>query len=210
MSIYKIDQTKIENRITEFESHVDFELVPVITSKSSQVESIGLIIILFLMLLFFVFTEFLLSNSWESKTGYLGLSFLLALVFGAFLTRFDFVLRFFISKKERTRQVIQKSQRIFFLKHLFDLQKANSIILFISILEKKIVVLPDPRLKIDNLEAIQQSLIAQLSSEFKKGDYEAGFLKAIAYLENVLKDQFPKTTINSENQVSNKLIWWND
>jgi uncharacterized membrane protein len=129
---------------------------------------------------------------------------------GHLLDRTDWFDRFFISRPERHRQAFEKAQRIFFLNNLHQLKSANSMVLFISVMERKIIILPDPRLKLPGLDLLQQNLINVISAEFRKGNYEDGFLKAIRFLQTELSSQFPKNKQKSENQVANKLIWWND
>jgi uncharacterized membrane protein len=197
---FKIETQSIELAITEFEKNVDFELVPVVTPKSSFTEHIGWMISLILLLMFLATIDLFFQDSWAAKTNYYIAAPFLAVA----------VDRFFISKRERARQVFEKAQRIFFLKHLHELKRNNSIILFISIMERQIVILPDPRLKLEGLDVIQKTMLQLIQNEFKKGHFEAGFLKAIGYLQAELVTKFPKNKQISENEVPNKLIWWND
>lgn len=206
----KIDSAKIEAAITEFEKHVDFELVPVITPKSSYTDHIGWMISLILLLVFVSTIDLFFQSSWASKTNYYIAAPFLAVILGHLIDKSDWIDRFFITKAERLRQCYEKAQRIFFLKQLHELKSHNSIVLFVSVMEKKIIVLPDPRLKLEGLDTLQQDLVKVISQEFSHGRYEVGFLKAIAFLQANLTGPFPKKTQNSENQVSNKLIWWND
>ncbi len=204
----KINSRKIEEAITDFEQTVDFELVPVISEKSSFTEHVAWMISIILLLLFVATIDLFFQDSWDEKTIYYMAAPFIAILFGSILDQFYLVERLFISKKERSRQVHEKAQRIFFLKHLNELKNHNSMILFISIMERKIVILPDPRLKLTGLDDLQNQMLKLIQSEFKKGHYEEGFLKAIAFLKAELTQKFPKNKQNSENLVPNKLIWW--
>ena len=117
---------------------------------------------------------------------------------------------FVISNKERSRQVFEKAQRIFYLKNLNQLKRQNSLVLFISVMERKIVILPDPRMNFAGLKELQDKVLKLIQTEFGKGEYEQGFLKAIAFLKTELKSQFPKPVHASADEFSNKLIWMND
>ncbi|MBC7742570.1 MAG: hypothetical protein H7061_10245 [Bdellovibrionaceae bacterium] len=205
----KINSEKIEKAIADFEAKVDFELVPVITERSSYSEHIGWMISLIILVIFLETIELFFQDSWASTTIYYVVAPLVATILGHLLDRSDLVDRFFISKRERQRQTFEKAQRIFFLKQLHATKKNNSLMLFISVMERRIVILPDPRLKLAGLEALQTKLIEIIGVEFKKGQFEDGFLKAIAFLETELAGNFPKSGSNA-NQYSNKLIWWND
>ncbi len=206
----KINSANVESAIAEFESQVDFELVPVITNKSSFTDHIGWMISLILLLLFVTNIEFFFHDSWASRLNYYLAAPFVAVILGHLLYKTDWVDRFFIPKAERHRQAFEKAQRIFFLKNLHESHTPNSIILFISVMEKKIIVLPDPRLKFAGLEKLQTELVNVISTEFRKGHYEDGLLKAISFLKSELSAEFPKNKQNTENHHSNKLIWWND
>jgi uncharacterized membrane protein len=208
MKLHKINADQIEQAITEFESVVDFELVPVITEKSSYTEHIGRMIALILFIFSVISIDYFFQDSWDSKTPYYFSAVLVSLILSVWLDKIYFINRIFISKAERSRQSHEKAQRIFFLKHLNELQRHNSLVLFISIMERKIIILPDPRLKMQGLAEMQNKLIGLLQAEFKKGEFEAGFLKAISFLKAELAPHFPKNKQNTDNEVPNKLIWW--
>ena len=120
-----------------------------------------------------------------------------------------FIDRFFISKHERNRQVHEKAERIFFKKKLHESKSHNALLLFISVLERQIVLLPDPRMKLENIQEMNQKILQILQEAFKKDHYEHGILGALEYLRSELKNKHKKTSI-TENQFSNTLIWWRD
>ena len=208
MSLKNMDCKKIESAIDQFETEVDFELVPVISERSSYVEHIAWVLSLLFIILFIGLIDIYFQDSWASKTPYYAVAPILAVILGYALDKSDYVDRFFISKKERNRQVIEKAQRIFFLKRLDQSKSRHALLLYVSIMERKIVILPDPKMKLENIEQIQQKLLQVVQSAFKKQQYEQGFLDAIDYLKTELKSKFPQLNKNQENQFANKLIWW--
>lgn len=212
MSIKKIDDKKIADAISDFESSVDFEFVPVISEKSSYVEHIQWIISLMLLLLFIGCIDSIFYDSWGNKNYYYMGAPILAIILGTLLDKSDIVDRFFISKRERQRQVQEKAQRIFFLQKLNDVKTHNSLLLFISIMERKIVLLPDPqiqKLSTDQLKKLSENALQILQKHFKSHKYEDGLLETIKMLKNELQPHFPRHA-NSDNEIANKLIWWND
>lgn len=208
MAFHKMDFKKIEAAIDQFESEVDFELVPVISKRSSYVEHIAWIISLLLIILFIGIIDFCFQDSWSSKTPYYVAAPFVALILGYLLDKSDYVDRFFISKHERHRQVFEKAQRIFFLQRLDQSKSNQALLLYVSIMERKIVILPDPDMKLENRDQLQNGLLKVVQSAFKKGEYEQGFLQAIDFLKTELKDKFPQKDKNHTNEFSNKLIWW--
>lgn len=212
MSIRNLNEENIAKAIADFESTVDFEFVPVITPKSSYVEHVQWMLSLMFLLVFMGIIDAAFYNSWGDKTYYYLAAPFVATILGTLLDKSDLVDRFFISKKERERQVLEKAQRIFFLNHLDKVKSRNSLLLFISVLEKQIVLLPDPnieKLSIEQTHALSEKALHILQQNFKSKKYEDGLIETIKMLKNELEVHFPRGA-NSENHVANKLIWWNE
>jgi len=210
MNIKDINTDKISKAIDDFERDVDFEFIPVITPKSSYVEHISWVISLLVLLTFVTFIDLFFQGSYASKTPYFIVAPFLAVALGVLLDKLDFVDRFFISKSERNRQVFEKAERLFFRKKLHESKSQNAILLLISVMERRIVIFPDPRHSLENLQALNEKVLSILKKSFRQNEYEQGLLAAIEYLKSELIKKHKKTSQNSENQFSNKLIWWND
>ena len=206
--IKSIDSQKIENAIHDFESAVDFELVPVISERSSFIEHIAWIVTLALVVLFISILDQFLQDSWASRTVLYLVAIVLAVVLGHLANRFDVISRFFISKHERQRQVFEKAQRIFFLKRLNERKSHHALLLYISIMEKGIVILPDPSMKHEDFKGIERKLLVIVQAGFTTGKYEKSFLDAINFLKTELHAKYPQKKAQHENHLSNKLIWW--
>ncbi len=205
----RIDEAKIETAIADFENSVDFELVPVISERSSYIEHITWILSLVLTAVFISILDYYLQNSWSSRTVYYLAAVTIAVILGHYIDKSDIVDRFFISKRERQRQVLEKAQRIFFLKRLHETRSHHALLLYVSIMERQIVILPDPSMKLEGLTLLQEKLLKIVQTGFKSGQYEKGFLDAIQFLKTELALKFPQTNKDHTNLVSNKLIWWN-
>lgn len=212
-AINKINVTKIENAITDFEKDLDFEFIPVIARKSSYVEHISWIISLLLLvfsigLIDWIFATYL-HDSWLSKWPFYVAAPIIAFALGVFLDKLDVVDRFFITKAERIRQVQEKAELLFYRKRLHELKSKNALLLYISVMERHIVLFHDPNMKFEKIQQIESELLSVLQSSFKKSQYEEGLLQAISHLKKSLKPHFSKSQA-SENAVANKLIWLND
>ncbi len=204
-----INSEKISNAIEQFESEIDFEFIPVIAEKSSYVEHIQWIISLFLLLLFIGTIDYFFQDSYATKIPYFIAAPFLAIILGTLLDKSDWVDRFFISTRERRRQVHNKAERIFFKKKLHESKSQNALLLFISVMERQIVLLPDPRSNIENRQQINDQLLALLQKSFKKDQYEQGLIEALDFLRSELIHKHKKTS-ETPNQFSNTLIWWQD
>ncbi len=207
--IKNINSEKISKAIDLFESEVDFEFIPVIAHKSSYLDHVKWILSLLLLLIFISTIDYFFQDSYASKLPYFICAPFLAIILGSLLDRSDIVDRFFVPKHERSRQVHEKAERIFFKKKLHESKSHNALLLFISVLEREIVLLPDPRMKIENIKEMNHKILQILQEAFKKDQYEHGILTALNYLAEELKNKHKKTS-ETPNQFSNTLIWWRD
>jgi uncharacterized membrane protein len=204
-----IDSKLISEAIEKFESEIDFEFIPVIAGKSSYVDHVKWMISLFLLLLFVGLIDYFFQDSYASKVPYFIAAPILAIILGALLDKSDWVDRFFISKPERQRQAFHMAERIFFKKKLHESKSHNALLLFISVLEREIVLLPDPRSNITNIQQISDQLLQTLQKAFKKNQYQQGLIDALDLLRSNLIEKHKKTS-ETPNQFSNTLIWWKD
>lgn len=213
MKFKDINAQTIENEIEKFESKVDFEFIPVIAYQSSYTEHVGwglslVLSIFFIALIELIFALFL-HDSWAEKGLYFVGAVILAIILTRFLSRADAVKRLFISKAEKHRQVHEKAHLVFSTKRLQDIKSHNALLLFVSIMEKRIVLLPDPRIKVQNIKQIDDEILVILQKKFKQEEYEKGLIEAIQCIQSHLQGKFPRQGI-AENTVPNKLIWWQD
>lgn len=213
-SIKKINSEKIEKAIADFEKDVDFEFIPVVAEKSSYVAHITWMISLLLVVLFIGLIDYLFltvfHDSWISREPFYVAAPFVAFLLGWFLDKSDRIDRFFIPKAERARQAQEKAELIFFRHRLHELKSRNALMLYVSVMEKQIVLFPDPNMKFDKIKEINQELLSVIQSSFKKGDYEEGFLQAIAHLKTALVPHFARSQTAVDNNYPNKLIWWKD
>lgn len=216
MGKIKINTLKIEQAIADFEQSVDFELVPVIAQSSTSTLHVPWVISTILMI--FVFSGFEIYylsqwHDWEASTiiHWLATLFAATVALGFFLNRFDGIKRLFTPQKVRHESAQLKAEQVFLKKRLFETHAHQGLLLFISMMEHRIIVLPDFRSNFTGAHKLSEEVLKILQDDFKTGDYEKGLLEAIEHLKTVLAPQFPKkSTDSTENQLPNKLIWWDE
>lgn len=217
MNLYKkikhsIDPNQIEKAIADFEEQIDFEIVPVVTPKSSYVEHITwilslLFLIFFMGLIEFIFTTYF-GDSWHNPFYFYLLAPFVSFLCGALLDKSDIVDRFFISKREQVRQVQENAERFFLKQRLDGVKSENALLLFISVMERQIVLYHDPRLKLENIQELEQKLLVTLQKAFKNKNYEQGILTAIQELKQELDPMFKrKSDSNQANLLPNRITW---
>lgn len=214
MKIKRIDTARIEQAIEDFERVVDFEFIPVIAKKSSYVEHISWVLSLLFMVFFIglidvVFATWL-QDSWMSRTPFYVAAPFVAFALGVLLDKSDWVDRFFITRAERRRQVHEKAELVFYRQRLNELKSKNALLLYISVMERQLVVFHDPHLDSAKMQEVDEELIRVLQGHFRRQDFEEGLIQSIGHLKAALGPHFPKKAADSPNVVPNKLIWWND
>ncbi len=216
MSKIKIDAAKIEAAIADFEQSVDFELVPVIAKSSTPTLHVPFVISSLLMIfVFFGFEAYYLAqwHDWEASTiiHWLATLFAITLGVGFLLARIDSVRRLLTPSKYRHQFAQLEAEQVFLKKRLYETHAHQGLLLFISLMEHRIVVLPDIRSEFSGAQKLSEEVLKILQDDFKAGSYEQGLLDAIAHLKLVLAPQFPKKAdSNHGNQLPNKLIWWDE
>ena len=216
MKNIKIDTQIIEKAIADFESEVDFELVPVIVEKSTSILHVKWILsFIFILIGFSIVEVFYLMDlyGWTASAMFNLLSAVVAvsLGLGFLLGKLHFIQRFLTFKSIRDQGVEALSQRVFFLKRLYETKSNQGLLLMISLMEHRIVVKPDPRSQFAGCDELSARLVQILQQHFKQKNYQQGLLSAIEHLKTDLKPKFPKNSSgNTQNQISNKLIWWSE
>lgn len=208
----KMNVSKIESAIADFESHLDFEFVPVIAHKSSYVEHISWVMSLLLLILFIALIDFIfnyqLHDSWLSPIPFYFISPIISYFMGSLIDKSDVVDRFFISKNERIRQVQEKAELFFFKKQLHEVKSHNALLLYISIMERQIVLYHDRRISFDKMNVLDEQLLHILQDSFQKNDFEQGLLHCIQTLKTNLEPHFKRPQDQTpENFIPNKIIW---
>ena len=125
MKNIKIDTQIIEKAIADFESEVDFELVPVIVEKSTSILHVKWILsFIFILIGFSIVEVFYLMDlyGWTASSMFNLLSAVVAvsLGLGFLLGKLHFIQRFLTFKSIRDQGVEALSQRVFFLKRLYE------------------------------------------------------------------------------------------
>lgn len=214
MGKIKIDAAKIEAAISDFESAVDFELVPVIAQSSTPTLHVPFAISALLMFfVFFGFEAYYLSqwHDWEASTiiHVLAILFAITLAVGFVFSRFDVVRRLLTPAKYRHQFAQLEAEQVFLKKRLFETKAHQGLLLFISLMEHRIVVLPDMRSNLTEAKSLSEEILKILQDDFKAGSYEKGLLEAIAHMKKTLSVKYPKKSSDG-NQLPNKLIFWNE
>lgn len=204
---------RLEQEIESFENAVDFEFVPMVAEKSSYTGHVFLITFFFTYILGYALFEvavYFLRDHIQDMYSFqmigLPVIFLLVAFLSRFLSQFLSIQRFFISSAERSRQVHEKAQLMFFKRRLHEIPSHNALLVYISMMEKMIVVLPDERSEIPQIQKLSDESLKTLQQHFKNHKFEEGLVAVVNYLKAELQKTNPRTEAET-NQFCNKVIW---
>jgi putative membrane protein len=113
--------------------------------------------------------------------------------------------RLFLSAHRAEMEVLRYAEGIFLSREMFATSKRTSILLLISLFERRVIVLPDAglreRLNKEELEGIVMRMTVELSGSLIAGAFERG----LDFLENVLSATVAAQT-TAVNELPNEII----
>nr|BDT28398.1 TPM domain-containing protein [Bacteriovorax sp. HI3] len=198
------DKEQIKKLITEAEKKSHSELVPMIVSTSDNYPAAhwrAAIIVSFLFSLGLYFSPLAIINPiyflWIQVPG---------LFIGYWLGNIPAVTRLLITKEEIEFEVTQRAIEAFYEHNLHVTDKHNGVLIFISLLERKIKIITDVGVK----EKVDQKIWDEITSEFiekvKEGDFVLALKNTINAASDILENYFPKSEGAKKNELKNDII----
>ncbi|MFM6929888.1 MAG: TPM domain-containing protein [Bdellovibrio sp.] len=197
---------KITHAVHKAEEHTDGEIVPVIVQRSSTVGHVPLTLTLGILLLLVVaelpYSDLLWVNPWVYVWPVLviaiyGLSHLLA--------KIPWVQKVLVSERDEVDQVHQRAHLEFYLNKINKTKHGTGILLFISVMERKAVILADEGINSKLSQETWNQILGKLGEQLNKSNWSFGFTEAIESCGHHLKEHFPVTD-GGDNQLKNNLI----
>lgn len=204
MNISIKDRELIKELITEAEQKSDSEMVPMIVSRSDNYPAAhfrAAIIFSFLFSLGLYFSPLSIINPiyflWIQLPG---------LILGYYLANIPTITRLLITKQEVEYEVTQRAIEAFFEHNLHTTDQHNGVLIFISILEKKIKIITDVgvRKKVD--QKIWDEIIYSFTEKVKEGEFVEALKSTIAATSDILENYFPSTGKPKKNELKNDII----
>lgn len=202
--ISKKDREQIKHLITEAETKSNSELVPMIVSTSDNYPAAhwrAAIIVSFLFSLGLYFSPLAIINPiyflWIQIPG---------LFIGYWLGNVPAITRLLITKEEIEFEVTQRAIEAFYEHNLHVTDKHNGVLIFISLLERKIKIITDVGVKQKVDQKIWDEIIGEFTEKVAKGDFVEALKNTIEAASSILETYFPKTTTGKKNELKNDII----
>ncbi|WP_413288304.1 TPM domain-containing protein [Bdellovibrio sp. HCB337] len=204
--------TDISKAVQAVEQSTSGEIVPMIVHRSSAIRHVPVILGLSFALLF-LGVEMLGVGGWYLNDwmpfllehwGYQVLFLILLMVLAWWLSHLQSVQRFLTSDQDEKDQVEKRAQLEFFLHRLNHTNKKTGILIFVSVMERRAVILADEGIAKVLPPQTWNEVLKPLMGQLKKGSWSDGFQEAIKQTGGLLQTHFPSST--SANELSNQLI----
>ncbi|MCM2351748.1 MAG: hypothetical protein NDI69_17155 [Bacteriovoracaceae bacterium] len=184
--IIQEDVALIESRLKAFEANTGCELLLVLAKSSDEYPAaswrFGILSGFALTFIFSLFFEFHHSYLWPVAT-------LLVTLFMTWIGHFNWAKRFALSELETEREFSEKALEYFHTLGTSKVSHKVTAMIMVSILERKIVVLVDEKLKSKISQSELDELVTIMQKHFKAHHMGLGFIESIASLEEkILKD----------------------
>lgn len=197
------DVKLIESRLTRFEENTGCELLLIMAKESDLYPGasmrFGLLGGFLLTFIFSLFFEFHHGYLWPLTM--LTLSFIMI-----FVGKFPWAKKLALSDIEVNRESLEKAVELFHTMGTTKVTHKVTAMIMVSLLERKIHVLVDEKLKTELTQEELDDLVSIMQRHFKEGNMALGFTQSIESLEKkILKDFQGKVSLNHASELDNKL-----
>jgi putative membrane protein len=188
--------------IQKEESNSSAEIVTVVARSCSPSGHLPRIVFIILLLL-----ETIFIVSWIQLVGWLTLPKIITvvaggLVFVAWLTlrfsRADWVVRLLSHTKDIERLVWERAELEFYRHKMDQTHKKSGALIFISLQEKRAVLLTDPQVDAKLPDGLVKSCVDDMTRGAAEGQLSAGIIDAIERLTPEFIQRWPKSSTDSD------------
>lgn len=197
------DIQEIELRLKHFEENTGCELLLVFAKSSDLYPAaswrFGILSGFFLTFAFSLFFEFHHGYWWP-------LTMLLITLFMVWVGHFDWAKKYALSDIETNRETYEKAIEYFHTLGTSRVGHKVTAMIMVSVLEKKIYVMVDDKLKSEISQAELDELVTIMQKHFQDGHMGVGFQQSIESLEQkILKDFGGKVSDANPSELADKI-----
>ena len=197
------DVKLVESQLKKFEENTGCELLLILAKESDLYPGaslrFGIIGGFILTFCFSLFFEFHHGYYWP-------IAMLLVTLFMIWTGHFSGVKKFALSDVETERETFEKAVECFHTMGTSRVSHKVTAMIYVSVLEKKIFVLVDEKLKEKISQSELDELVTIMQGHFKQGHMALGFIDSIKSLEDkILKDFGGKVSDVNPDELDDKL-----
>lgn len=203
------DLKRIEETVRNAEQHTSGEIVPyAVQSSDDYEEALWRVGMLFSMLTLFGFAlAHNYAESWQPfEMVETALATIGAALAGVLLAHYvGVVKRIFAGDTLMTRRITQRAEEAFLAEEVFNTKDRTGILLFISLLEHKVVVLGDAGINAKVRPEEWDAVVKVLVDGMKNGKPADGLIEAIVLCGDLLKREGVARRHDDDDELSNKM-----
>lgn len=202
--------------ITEAEKHTGAEILVAVATESGRYDRAESLCGLFFALLALGGLSIGIHGiagpgSWAvagaAGVGWQSTAVVLGFVAGSLLASyFHPVRRLFTSRREMEEEVRRGAGQVFMTHDLHSTTHRAGILIYLSLFERRVVVLPDAALRQAVGDALAKEVCEATQKELRAGRRIEGILGAVEVVARQLAEKFPENHDNQENQVPNRML----
>lgn len=198
------DINKISEHVANAEKQTDGEIVPIIVQRSSSIGHVKWLLTLVMTILFLaVQNEFIPYHKYNFLIPPLAVMIFYGL--SLILENIVWVQRVLTPAKDEIDQVNARAELEFYRKQIRNTHRRTGILIFVSFMEKRVVILADEGIAKHYPAETWNQVAALLTHEFKKGNIRQGLENAISKCGEILRAKLP-ITVTDSNELPNHLI----
>ncbi|MGZ3771844.1 MAG: TPM domain-containing protein [Bdellovibrio sp.] len=200
------ERKRVEEAITQVEKSTAGEIVPVIVKRSSAVGHVPLTLTLLITLLIVIaevpFSDWLWVKPWV----WLWPVLVITIYYMSYvLAKIPWIQKILVSERDELIQVHQRAQLEFYNNKINRTESGTGVLIFVSVMEKKAVILADEKISKRLPENIWDQILAEFRQNLSKDRWAEGFIQAIQSCGEQLKTHFP-ISANPRNELKNHLV----
>ena len=194
---------RVNDAVKEAEEKTLAEILPVVSRASGSYDRAEDIVgvwtgAIAVGLVWFVFQGTTPGGGWAAEpslsVGFWTLAgvFLVAFLCGVVLAdRVDWLRRLFVPARELEREAIVRAKTVFFDRRVYRTSRGTGILLYVTLLERRVVVLADDTIADRLSERALSEVRDEIVDGLKAGDLAAGLVAGIERIGNLLGTSLP-------------------
>lgn len=189
------DLQALEKHIERIESKSDVEIVPIIVRASSVYGQTRITLLLVFSLISVIFLQ-QLELSWHWGNPIINALLLFGLIvlsvgMSYVLARFGVVKMWMTHRFVEAEQCWRRAEIEFYHGRVSRTEKRNGILLYISLLERRVIVRGDQMVRQRVDESLWRHIVDEVIKGIKKGKMADGITSALKHMEDLLCEQIP-------------------
>lgn len=195
----------VEEKLKQFELNTGCELLLILAKSSDEYPGatwrFGVLSSFIITFIFSLFFEFHHAYLWPLST-------LLLIIFMVWIGHFSWAKRLALSDLEVQRECMEKAIEYFHSMGTSKVSHKVTAMIMVSVLERKIIVLVDEKLKSRISNSELDELVVIMQKNFREGNMGLGFIQSIEGLEQkILKDFGGKVSDINPSELKDQIIF---